>query len=132
MRSWNHGGALYQGLLRMDCNSNSRTDFLDKLYFLSTMPLVIVLYVAIIRVALWVVRPVLLHVMPRLKGRAFFSAKTRERTSALCIDVRTSPHDSTARLVNLRALLQVILGLIEVRMLSDRKADSIGGKWYFL
>ena len=90
MRGRIHGGALHQGLLRMDCNSNSRTDFYNKLYFLFAMPLVIVVYVVIIRVVLGVLKPVLLLVMPSLKGRAFFSveAQRSERANALCVDVR--------------------------------------------
>ena len=48
----------------------------------------IILYIAVIRGTLWVLRPALLFVMPQLKGHAFFDHEVHERTNALCFDVR--------------------------------------------
>ena len=48
----------------------------------------IVLYIAVIRGTLWVLRPALLLVMPRLKDHAFLDHEAHERTNALSCDVR--------------------------------------------
>ena len=44
---------LCYGLLQMACNSYSRTGYYDKIYFIVALPVIIVIYVAIIRGALW-------------------------------------------------------------------------------
>ena len=79
-----------QGLLRMDCNSRSRTDYYTSSIALFVLPIAIVLYITAIRGILWSLRPAFLFVKPQLSGHAFFDHAVHERTSALCFDVRRS------------------------------------------
>jgi hypothetical protein len=82
-------GSVCQGLLRADCNPRSRTNYYATVISFFTLPIVIVLYVTGIRFLLWGFRPALLFVRPQLKGHAFFDHSVHERTSAICLDVRT-------------------------------------------
>jgi hypothetical protein len=77
-----------QGLLRADCIARSRTDYYASNIALFVLPMAIVLYIAVIRGLLWVLRPALLYLMPQLAGHAFFDHAVQKRTNALSFDVR--------------------------------------------
>ncbi len=77
-----------QGVLRSNCNPHSRTSYYTVTYITFTLPVMIVFYVTVVRGALWVLRPALLCVIPKLKGRAFFDHAAHQRTNALSFDVR--------------------------------------------
>ena len=86
--SGSHAFVPRQGLLRADCNAHSRTAYYTTNIAVFVLPVAIILYIAVIRGTLWVLRPALLFVMPQLKGHAFFDHEAHERTNALCFDVR--------------------------------------------
>ncbi len=74
----------------------------------------IILYIAVIRGTLWVLRPALLLVMPHLKGHAFFDHKAHEQTNALSFDVRRTLYPRgdvvpSQLLLRLRARLVTLL-----------------------
>ena len=71
----------------MACNSHSRTSFYEQIYLLFSLPVIIMLYVLLVRGTLRAVRPALLYMIPQLKGRAFFDHAAHDRTNALTIDV---------------------------------------------
>jgi hypothetical protein len=77
-----------QGLLRSDCNPHTRKSFYTVVFTMFALPAIIVFYVMVVRGFLWVLRPALLFVMPKLKGRAFFDHAAHQRTNALSFDVR--------------------------------------------
>ena len=83
-----HGLVPRQGLLRADCIARSRTDYYASNIALFVLPMAIVLYIAVIRGLLWILRPALLYLMPQLAGHAFFDHAVQKRTNALSFDVR--------------------------------------------
>ena len=89
----------------------------------------IVVYVTVVRGALWVSRPALLYVIPKLKGRAFFDHAAHQRTNALSFDVRAPfalvmPRGSACErelgCIQVGCMLQVTIGLIEVCRRSEQ------------
>jgi hypothetical protein len=83
-----HGLVPRQGLLQADCIARLRTDYYTRNMSLFVLPMAIVLYIAVIRGLLWVLRPALLYLMPQLAGHAFFDHAVQKRTNALSFDVR--------------------------------------------
>jgi hypothetical protein len=93
------------------------------------LPAMIVFYVLIVRGFFWAVRPALLFVRPKLKGRAFFDHAAHQRTNALSFDVRTPfalvmPRGSACErelgCIQVGCMLQVTIGLIEVCRRSEQ------------
>jgi hypothetical protein len=78
-----------QALLQAECNPHSRTDYFTTNAVLFALPGFIVLYIAGIKLCLWLLRPAVLSVRPQLAESAFFSHKAHDKTNALCKDVRT-------------------------------------------
>jgi hypothetical protein len=78
-----------QGLLRSECNPHSRTHYYTVIFTMFTLPAMLAFHVMSVRGFLWALRPALLSVMPKLKGRAFFDHAVHQRTNALSFDVRT-------------------------------------------
>jgi hypothetical protein len=76
---------LRQGLLRTGCNSHSRTSYYPQTYLVSVLPVIIGLYIVVVRGLLWLLRPALRFAVPQLKSHAFFLS--HERTNALAMDV---------------------------------------------
>ena len=72
----------------MACNSYSRTGYYDKMYFIVAMPVIIVIYVAIIRGALWALGLILRAPGPYFKTHKFFGEVATEKRTAWCFDVR--------------------------------------------
>lgn len=112
-----------QALLQAECNPHSRTDYFTTNAALFALPGIIVLYVAGIKLCLWLLRPAALSVRPQLAESAFFAHKAHDRTNALCKDVRTPflvlpsadcPIVCARAHIPARCFLQVAIGLVEV------------------
>ena len=89
----------------------------------------IVLYIAGIKLSLWLLRPLMLFVRPQLGESAFFTDKAHDRTNALCKDVRSPflvllgadrPIVCARARIQAGSFLQVAIGLVEVCAPSER------------
>ncbi len=112
-----------QALLQAECNPHSRTDYFTTNAALFALPGIIVLYIAGIKLCLWLLRSAVLSVRPQLAESAFFAHKAHDRMNALCKDVRTPilvllsadcPIVCARAHTPARPFLQVALGLVEV------------------
>ena len=116
-------------MLRAECNPHSRTDYFTTNAALFALPGIIALYIAAIKLFVWLLRPAALFVRPQLAESAFFSHKAHDRTNALCVDVRSPflvllgadrPIVCARSRIQARCFLQVAIGLVEVCALSER------------
>jgi hypothetical protein len=71
-------------------SSGMQPAFTHRLLHHQRRPLrLVVLYIAGIKLCLWLLRPAVLSVRPQLAESTFFAHKAHDKTNALCKDVRT-------------------------------------------